>query len=83
MGVLLTVFLILLAMNLWTGISLKNKRAELAEIIQKIEQSPLEAKALAQVEVVERDGVIYIATIEGVKADNYSNKTSHVLKIGK
>ena len=81
MGVLATVFVILFALTVWTGIDLKNKKAELAEITAKIEQSPLEAKALTQVEILEQDGMIYIATKEGVKARNFNNETSHVLEI--
>ena len=81
MGVLATVFVILFALTVWTGLSLKDKKAELAEITAKIEQSPLEAKALTQVEILEQDGMIYIATKEGVKARNFNNETSHVLEI--
>ena len=81
MGALLTALVILFALTAWTGINLKNKKAELAEITAKIEQSPLEAKALTQVEILEQDGMIYIATKEGVKARNFSNETSHVLEI--
>ena len=51
MGALVTVFLILLGLNAWMGSNLKDKRAELAEITAKIEQSPLEAKALTKLEV--------------------------------
>ena len=51
MGSLVTTFLILLALNAWMGSNLKDKRAELAEITAKIEQSPLEAKALKKLEV--------------------------------
>lgn len=81
MGVLLTTLAGLFALIAWTGIDLKNKKAELAEITAKIEQSPLEAKALTQVEILEQDGMIYIATKEGVKARNFNNETSHVLEI--
>ena len=81
MGVLATVFVILFALTVWTGLSLKDTKAELAEITTKIEQSPLEAKALTQVEILEQDGMIYIATKEGVKARNFNNETSHVLEI--
>lgn len=83
MGVLATVFVILFALTVWTGLSLKDKKAELAEITTKIEQSPLEAKALAQVEIVEEKGIIYIANKEGTTASNYSNDKHHILKIGK
>ena len=83
MGALATVFVILIVLNVWTGVSLKNKRAELAEITAKIEQSPLEAKALAQVEIVEENGIIYIASKEGATASNYSNDKRHILKLGK
>ena len=81
MGVLLTILAVLFALNVWTGLSLKNKKAELAEITAKIEQSPLEAKALTQVEVLEQDGMIYIATKEGVKARSFNNETRHILEI--
>ena len=81
MGVLLTILAVLFILTAWTGIDLKNKKAELAEITAKIEQSPLEAKALTQVEVLEQDGMIYIATKEGVKARNFNNETRHILEI--
>ena len=83
MGALLTALAVLFALTAWTGIDLKNKKAELAEITAKIEQSPLEAKALAQVEIVEENGIIYIASKEGATASNYSNDKRHILKLGK
>ena len=53
LGVLVTVFLILLAMNLWAWSSLKDKKAELEEVTQKIDRSPIEQKLLAKITVME------------------------------
>ena len=83
MGALLTILAVLFALNVWTGVSLKNKKAELAEITAKIEQSPLEAKALKQIVMMEENGIIYIRNKQGVKASNYSNGKYHILEIGK
>ena len=72
MGVLLTVFLMLLALTIWTGVSLKNKRVELAEITEKIDQSPIEQRLLAKITVLEwgeeKGGAIGIAITPKTKA---------------
>lgn len=84
MGVLLTVFLILLAMNLWTGFSLKNKKAELAEITEKIEQSPVEQRLLAKITVVdwsdEKGGLVVIPKSKAIWETNQNKEQALFIK---
>lgn len=84
MGVLLTVFLILLAMNLWTGFSLKNKKAELAEITEKIEQSPVEQRLLAKITVVdwsdEKGGLVVIPRSKAIWETNQNKEQALFIK---
>ena len=68
LGVLVTVFLMLLALTIWTGVSLKNKRAELAEITEKIDQSPIEQRLLTKITVLEWDDKGGIAITPKTKA---------------
>lgn len=70
MGGLIAIALILLALNLWLGISLKNSRAELAEIQQNIEQTPVQAQALAKVNIGKNDdGTLWIEAKQKRKAE--------------
>ncbi|MFW1912041.1 MbeB family mobilization protein [Acinetobacter ursingii] len=82
MGLLLAIILGLGIFSLWLGKNIRNQQAELAEIQQNIDQSPLQAKALAKLELMEEKGVIYIASKKGAKAESYQNKDKQqILKI--
>ena len=82
MGLLLAIILGLGIFNLYLAKNITKKQAELAEIQQNIEQSPLQAKALAKVELLEEKGEIYIASKKGTKAEAYQNKDKQqILKI--
>lgn len=70
MGGLIAIALILLTLNLWLGISLKNNRAELAEIQQNIEQTPVQAQVLAKVNIGKNDdGTLWIEAKQKKKAE--------------
>ena len=79
MGLLLATMLGLGIFNLWLAKNIRTQQAQLAEIRQNIDQSPLQAKALAKVDLEEEKGVIYIANKKGTKAETYPNKDKQII----
>ena len=55
MGLLLAIILGLGVFSLWLGKNIRNQQAQLAEIQQNIEQTPLQAQALAKVTITQND----------------------------
>ena len=86
LGVLITLFLILLGINIWMSYQIKGKKQELAEINLQLEQTPLEKRILRTVEFHEdKDNKAYfIVAKNSKKAEAYTTTgKDKVLKIEK
>ncbi|MFW1786511.1 hypothetical protein ACG9XL_19285, partial [Acinetobacter nosocomialis] len=84
MGVLSTVFLIFLGVNIWLGKQIQAKNQELAELNLKIDQTPLEKQILRKVKLVETEDkkAILIIANNSKKAEAFENTNNKmVLKL--
>ena len=86
LGGLTMLFLIFLAINVWLGYQIKDKKQELAEINLELDQSPLEKRILRSVEFHEsKDKKTYfIVAKNSKKAEVFENTSDQkVMKIEK
>ena len=81
MTILAISLIVLIGANWWLGKSIQDKQQELAEIQQNIEQTPLQAKALAKLEITqESDKSILITAKNTKRAKAFSETKSLALQ---
>lgn len=68
--------IVLIGANWWLGASIQSKQQELAEIQQNIEQTPLQAQALAKVEITQNDDKSIWITAKNAKKSKAGTETN-------